>query len=65
MEQQQQLRSQEKVHAVREQQQDLILQQIYEQKKEQILSRPTSHTTTHPFRKPLHPASASRGPPSW
>lgn len=57
---QQQLRREERAEAEREHQRGLILQQLYEQKKDEILSRPTSHTTTpHPFRR----AEGSRSAP--
>ncbi|XP_055369401.1 cilia- and flagella-associated protein 53 isoform X2 [Betta splendens] len=60
MEQQQHLRREERAQDQREYQQALARQQLYEQKKEQILSRPMSHTTApHPFRR----AEGSRSAP--
>lgn len=54
MKQQQQLRGQQRARAEMEHQQGLIQQELYEQRKEEILSRPTSHTSSssscHPFR---------------
>uniref|UniRef100_A0A3Q3JGJ6 Cilia- and flagella-associated protein 53 n=1 Tax=Monopterus albus TaxID=43700 RepID=A0A3Q3JGJ6_MONAL len=56
----QQLRSEDRAQAQREIQQGLILQQLYDQKKDEILSRPTSHTVApHPFRR----AQGSRSAP--
>ncbi|XP_040014048.1 cilia- and flagella-associated protein 53 [Xiphias gladius] len=62
---QQQLRCEERAQAQREDQQGLILQQLYDQKKDQILSRPTSHTAArHPFRRAEGSGSASHRPPA-
>ncbi|XP_054468982.1 cilia- and flagella-associated protein 53 [Anoplopoma fimbria] len=61
MKQQQQLRLEQRAQAEKEHQQGLILQDLYDQRKEELLSRPTSHTTaTHPFRRAEGSASASR-----
>ncbi|KAM8827650.1 cilia- and flagella-associated protein 53 isoform 2-T2 [Spinachia spinachia] len=50
MKQQQQLRGQQRARAEMEHQEGLIQQQLYDQRKEEILSRSTSHTSSHPFR---------------
>lgn len=56
----QQVRSEEKAHAEREYQQDLLKQELYNQKKDEILSIPTSHTIEqHPFRRAEGSGSAS------
>ncbi|XP_034402791.1 cilia- and flagella-associated protein 53 isoform X5 [Cyclopterus lumpus] len=61
VQQQQQLRAQQRVQAQKEHQQGLILQDLYDQRKDQILSRPTSHSTApHPFRRGGGTGSASR-----
>ncbi|XP_076614502.1 cilia- and flagella-associated protein 53 isoform X2 [Chaetodon auriga] len=58
--QQQQLRAEQRAQAEMEHQQGLILQELYNQKKDEILSRPTSHTTVpHPFRRAEGSRSAS------
>lgn len=60
MRQQQQLRCEQRAEADREYQQGLIQQELYNQKKDEILSRPTSHTTApHPFRRAEGSKSAS------
>ncbi|KAL7376352.1 hypothetical protein ABVT39_006338 [Epinephelus coioides] len=52
IEAQQRRRSEQRAQEEREQQQGVILQQLYEQRKDHILSRPTSHTSApHPFRR--------------
>ncbi|XP_049459693.1 cilia- and flagella-associated protein 53 [Epinephelus fuscoguttatus] len=44
--------SEQRAQEEREQQQGVILQQLYEQRKDHILSRPTSHASApHPFRR--------------
>ncbi|XP_044029482.1 cilia- and flagella-associated protein 53 [Siniperca chuatsi] len=61
MKQQQQLRCEERAQAEREHQQGLVLQERFNHKKEEILSRPASHTTApHPFRRAEGSSSASR-----
>ncbi|XP_035523310.1 cilia- and flagella-associated protein 53 [Morone saxatilis] len=60
MRQQQQLQCEQRAQAERERQQGLILEELYNQKKDEILSRPTSHTTaSHPFRRAEGSRSAS------
>uniref|UniRef100_UPI003AAA810B cilia- and flagella-associated protein 53 n=1 Tax=Centroberyx gerrardi TaxID=166262 RepID=UPI003AAA810B len=58
---QQQLRSEEKAQAEREHRQGLAVQEEYEKKKQDILSRPGSHTTAvHPFRRTEGSRSSAR-----
>lgn len=52
MKQQQQLRSEQRAHEEREYQQGLMEQELYIRRKDEILSKDTSHTITqHPFRR--------------
>lgn len=62
MEEQQQLLCAERARAESDSQQRLMEEEVYNQKKDEFLSRPTSHTMRqHPFRRAEAASAASAG----